>query len=240
MSEPRARRWSPARLAVGGVVALWAALFWFLLATGRTGLYLSTRTAWLVPLGAVLTTIAAVGRLATARTAHSTPLRPRDQWYLGLVALPVVLFIALPPATLGTFAANRRAVAGGVAGVVTPGDFEHGPLTMVHVASAQTSDDDLAKLRRRAGEEVTFQGIVVREADTPADELLLTNFIVTCCVADAVTAQVRVVNVPPGSFEEGQWVEVRGRIYPLGREIVVGATAARAIPTPDDPYITAA
>ncbi len=54
-------------------------------------------------------------------------------------------------------------------------------------------------------------------ADTPADEFLLTRYIVTCCVADATTAQVRVVNVPPGKFQANDWVEVRGPIYPLGQ-----------------------
>lgn len=233
-------RWSPARLVVGLVLGGWAFLFWFLLATGRTGLYLSTRTAWLVPLGGVLMTLAALGRLASARTTVRQHLQPKEQWFLGLVALPVVLILVLPPATLGTFAAGKRSSFSGVTGVITPGDFEHGPLTMVHVAAAQSNAEDLAKLRKRAGEQIDFQGLVVRNADTPADELLLTNFIVTCCVADATTAQVRVVNVPPGAFNDGQWVEVTGRIYPLGREIIVAASTVTEIATPKEPYITAA
>ena len=61
------RHWSPARIGAGLVIGAWAGLFWFVWAAGRTSLYLSTRTAWLIPMGAILMTIAAVGRLASAR-----------------------------------------------------------------------------------------------------------------------------------------------------------------------------
>ena len=233
------KRWSGPRVAAGVVIAAWAVLFWALFASGRTGLYLSARTAWLVPMGAALTTVAAIGRLSTARTAHDEHLGARDRWMVAAVGLPVVLLLALPPATLGAFAAGRRASFSGAGGVVTPDDFEHGPLTMVHVASAQTSEENLAKLRARAGEEVTLDGFVVRNADTPPDELLLTRFIVTCCVADATTAQVRVVNVPPGTYPDGDWLEVRGRIYPIAREVIVAADGVTSIPPPDSPYLTA-
>ena len=59
--------WSSSRVATGLVLGAWAGLFWFLLATERWSLYLSTRTFWVVPTGAILLTIATVGRLATAR-----------------------------------------------------------------------------------------------------------------------------------------------------------------------------
>lgn len=233
------RRWSGPRLAAAAVLAAWAVLFWVLLATGRTGLYLSARTSWLVPLGAGLLTVAAAGRLATARTTHDEHLGTRDRWLMAGVGLPVVFLLALPPATLGTFAAGRRATFSGGGGLITPDDFEHGPLTMVHVAAAQGGGENLAKLRSRAGEEVTLDGFVVREADTPPDELLLTRFIVTCCVADATTAQVRVVNVPPGRYDDGDWVEVVGRIFPVARQVLVAASGIDRIPPPDSPYLTA-
>ena len=48
----RARRtWSQARLFVGVVVGMWAVMFWFLFLSGRVYLCLSTRTAWVVPVG---------------------------------------------------------------------------------------------------------------------------------------------------------------------------------------------
>ncbi|MGH2636213.1 MAG: hypothetical protein ACRDHU_08730, partial [Actinomycetota bacterium] len=61
-----ALRWSPERVAGALVIAAWAALFWFLLLSGRDAFYLSTRTEWIVPVAAIILTAAAIGRLASA------------------------------------------------------------------------------------------------------------------------------------------------------------------------------
>jgi uncharacterized membrane protein YcgQ (UPF0703/DUF1980 family) len=68
--------------------------------------------------------------------------------------------------------------------------------------------------------------------------MLLTRYVITCCVADATSAQVRVVNVPPGRFAPDDWVRVTGRIYPLGNEILVDAVSIEEIPRPEAPYLT--
>ena len=72
----------------------------------------------------------------------------------------------------------------------------------------------------------------------PADEFLLTRFLISCCVADALTVQVRIVDAPPGEFKQDQWVRVTGRIYPLGREVLVDATDVVGIARPERPYLT--
>jgi uncharacterized repeat protein (TIGR03943 family) len=232
------RRWSTARIAGGLVLAAWAGLFWFLLLTGRDSLYLSTRTSWVVPLGAVLLTAASLGRLASARVQAPEPLSLREAWILGLMVVPVVLVTALPPATLGSFSASRR-TGFNAAGFSTPvGDIATGQLTLIDVAAAQTSSEGEAALAKRAGSPVEFVGFVTRYADTPADELLLTRYIITCCVADATIAQVRVVNVPPGRFQPNDWIDVTGTIYPLGHQVIVNAAEIQKIPKPAKPYIT--
>jgi uncharacterized repeat protein (TIGR03943 family) len=229
------KRWDRDRLVHAAALAAWAGMFWFLWLTGRTSLFLSGRTAWLVPLGVALTTAGSIGALVGARTAtHPGATRIRT----GILILPVVIVVSMPPVTLGTYAVSRRSSFGGV-GSVTPDDFEHGPLTMVHVAAAQSSPENLDRLRARAGEEVTLIGFVTRSAEGAADEFFLTRFVITCCVADATAARVRVVATPPGVGSDGDWVDVRGRIYPLGDEIVVAATAVTSVPAPASPYLTA-
>ncbi|MGH2661127.1 MAG: TIGR03943 family putative permease subunit [Actinomycetota bacterium] len=230
------RAWSSSRVGGAIAIAAWAGLFWFLLLSGRDDLYLSTRTIWVVPIGAVLLTAAALGRLASARVRSPEPMHAREAWIMGLMVVPVVLVLALPPATLGTFSAGKRAGAVGFA--VSVGDAESGPLTLIDVASAQFSKPGELALAKRAGEQVEFVGFVTRYPDTPADEFLLTRFIVTCCVADATIAQVRVVNVSPGRFQTNDWVQVRGPIYPLGHEVIVNASSVEAVPRPDRPYLT--
>ncbi len=233
-----ARRFSHARVAGGLVLLAWAALFWFLLISGRYNLYLSTRTSWVVPVGAVLLTGAAAGRLAASRVHSPEPLSIREAWVLGMMVVPVVLVMALPPVTLGSFSASKRTGFTG-AGLATPvGDIGIGPLTLIDVAAAQTTREGEEALAKRAGSTVEFIGFVSRYADTPADEFLLTRYIITCCVADATIAQVRVVNVPPGRFQANDWVDVRGTIYPLGREVIVNANTIEEIPRPSKPYIT--
>jgi len=71
----------------------------------------------------------------------------------------------------------------------------------------------------------------------PADEFVLTRFMISCCVADALSVQVRIVGAPPGKFEEDRWVRVVGTIYPLGQETVVDAARVEGVERPDEPYL---
>ena len=232
------RSLSPSRMAAGLVLASWAGLFWFLLATGRWSLYLSTRTFWVVPTGAALLTIAATLRLVSARTEDRDPLSSRTSWMLGVIALPVALILALPPATLSSYALGRRAGFVGSGVSVSADDIESGQLSFIDVAAAQTSKDGMIALRARAGERVTLEGFVWRETGAAADEILLTRYVITCCVADATSAQVLVVNVPPGQFQPDDWVSVTGRIYPLGNQILIDASSVTGIAQPQRPYLT--
>jgi uncharacterized repeat protein (TIGR03943 family) len=221
------------------VLAAWASLFWFLELSGRDAFYLSTRTEWVVPVAAALLTAAAIGRLASARSLVAEPLRRGELAVLAAMVVPVLLVVALPPATLGTFSADKRGGVG-VGFVASAEDIGSGTLTLVDVASAQTTPEGERALAARAGETVSFVGVVTRYADTPADEFLLTRYVVSCCVADATVAQVRVVNVTPGAFEDGQWVEVTGTIFPLGREVFVLAASSGVVEVdrPERPYLT--
>jgi putative membrane protein len=232
------KRWSPGRLAGAAVLGAWAVLFWWLLLTGRDNYYLSIRTEWVVPVGAVLLTLAAIGRAATARVRDPEPVGRSEAWIMGAIVIPVVLIMALPPATLGQFSAGKRAGFSSVGVTTTAADIGSGVLTLVDVAAAQTTPEGERALAARAGDDVDFVGFVTRYPDTPADEILLTRYVVTCCVADATIAQVRVVNVTPGTFQPNDWVEVKGSIYPLGREVIVNAAEITPVPRPDRPYLS--
>jgi putative membrane protein len=227
--------WSSTRLATGVVLAAWAGLFWYLLATGRSALYLSSRTAWVVPMGAIVLTIAAVGRLATSRVREPEQLPRRTAWGLGLIVLPAVLVLVLPPGALGSYAAARRSAVS--AGVVPSESIAGREITLVDVAAAKWSRDTLRQLVRRAGAEVTFVGFVTEDPGAAADEFVLTRFIVSCCVADALSVQVRVVGAPPGQFQQDQWVRVTGNLFPLEHQMIVDASEVERIPRPAKPYL---
>jgi uncharacterized repeat protein (TIGR03943 family) len=239
--EPQPVRWSAVRIAGGLVLSAWAILFWTLFLTGRVNLYLSTRTSWVVPVGATLLTLAAAGRLLAARVRFPDPLSRREAVVLALMTLPVVIVLALPPETLGTFSASKKASYSSVNysspfGAITATS----EITLLSVAAAQASDDGARALAQRQGAPVDFVGFVARYPDTPADEFMLTRYVITCCIVDATTVAVRVVNVPPGDFATNDWVEVKGTIYPLGHQAIVEADpgGVTLVPQPAEPYLT--
>ena len=243
--RPRLRRlgrgWAPTRVAGGLVLAAWATMFWWLQLTGRVNLYLSTRTSWVVPVGALLLTAAAVGRLASARTADPQPLGRREAVVMALMVVPVVFVMVLPPATLGSFSATKKTTFS--PGVTLSNTFyDHitstSTITLLSVAAGQTSSQGAQALAKRAGSDVDFVGVASRDASTQADEFLLTRYVITCCVADATIVQVRIVNVPPGAVQPNDWVDVKGQIYPLGRTVLVNASSVKVVPRPAHPYLT--
>ncbi|MGI8407953.1 MAG: TIGR03943 family putative permease subunit [Actinomycetota bacterium] len=234
----RTKGWDARRLFAGIVLASWASLFWFLMAAERTALFLSSRTDWVVPVGAVILTIAAVGRLLTARTETPELLPRKEAIVLAALIVPAVLIATLPPASLGSYAAARRSSIVGGGFISAPGDIRTGELTLLTVGGALRDPESMAALRERAGEKVNFIGFVDRDDTTPASEFTLTRFVVSCCVADALGVQVRVVGAPPGRFKDDQWVNVTGSLYPLEDQIVVDASEITAIERPKQPYLS--
>jgi putative membrane protein len=227
-------RISAPRVAAGLALGAWAGLFWFLMGSGRTSLYLSSRTAWLVPLGAVLASAGALGRLASARVRDPEPLGSRETWMIGIIVLPVVLLLTLPPATLDSYAVGRRSNSTGIG---SSARIVSGPIDLVDVAAARAVVDAETALKARAGERVTIEGFVTEEPGE-ADRFQLTRFVITCCVADATISYVTVVDAPPGSFTTDEWVRVVGPIYPLGSDILVQAESIEQIDQPEEPYLT--
>lgn len=228
----------PAQIAVTAVMGGWAALYVFLLASGRTSLYLSARTAWLVPIGGTILILAVAGKILFARS-EAAGLTARGTAGLALVLVPVVVVMALPPASLSSFAAGRRSSFASAAFVPNVEDLATGDLSLADVAGAVRSDEAMAALSARAGAEVSFIGFVSRQPGMPADEFLLTRFLISCCVADALSVQVRVVGAPPGEFDNDQWVRVTGSLYPLENEVVIDAQEVIKVKRPKHPYLNA-
>lgn len=230
--------WSVRRLAAALCTGAWAAFFWSLIIGGTTSLYLAQRTTWLVWLGAIALSIAAAGRLLASRAPRPEPLDIRTAWTSVAVLLPVVVLSAQPPGVLGSFAAQSRASFVSQGYVSSAGDIESGELSLADVAGAVRSREGMSALASRAGDTVDFTGFVTREPGAPADEFVLTRFLISCCVADALSVQVRVAGAPPGRFEEDDWVRVTGSIYPVGREVVLDASDVVGVPRPKRPYLS--
>jgi uncharacterized repeat protein (TIGR03943 family) len=236
--ERAAKFISPSRVLDCVALGSWAAVFWFLLVSDRTSLYLSSRTAWVVPTGAILLTVGFLGRLFFLRSEQPKPISARSAMGTGLIVLPVITVLALPPASLGSYAASRRSTfsSGGI--VASSGEIATGDLSLMDVAGGLRSRDGVDALAERAGEAVDFTGFVTRDPGAPADEFMLTRFLVSCCVADALSVNVRVVGAPPGQLKADEWVRVSGKFYPLGREVIVDSTDIVKVKRPKRPYLS--
>lgn len=222
------------------VLASWAALSWFLLLSGRTSIYLSPRTDWVVPMGAVILTLATAGRLPAlfSRAEGTGGITRSDLAGAAALLLPVVVIAATPPASLGSYAVGRRSNVVSAGFLTSAADVAVGELTLIDIAGALRTPEAMEALAARAGESVEFIGFITRDEGAPADEFTLNRFLISCCVADALSAQVEVVDAPPGEFAVDEWVEVKGNLFPRGREIVVDASTVRKVPRPKDPYLS--
>jgi uncharacterized repeat protein (TIGR03943 family) len=232
-------RVSPKRIASAAVLGSWAALFWFLILTDRISFYLSTRTAWVVPVGAAILTVALIGRSASLTSGRPESFSLSETVGYIVLIVPVIIVLVLPPTSLASYAATRRSSISGASFVTTTGDAATGDLSLTDVAAALRSAQGRKALAQRAGDTVSFTGFVARYPGMSADEFTLTRFVVSCCVADALAVQVRVANAPPGGFENDQWVRVTGKFYPLGEEGVVDATEIEPVARPKHPYLSA-
>ncbi|MDQ3210811.1 MAG: hypothetical protein M3Q20_06450 [Actinomycetota bacterium] len=236
---PAQSGWDRTRLLGAGVLGAWAAMFWFLQLSGRLNLYLSTRTAWIVPTGAVILSLGSVGAAATARRRGLATSTRRGVVVAAILIAPIVLMTAAPPATLGSFSSSRKAQFSGRGLWTYWGAFdENSEITFFFVAASKYWEGGANLLGRRAGDEASFVGFAERWDSTPSDELVLTRFVVTCCVADATPISIRVVNVPPGTVEDDSWIEVTGQVYPVGQDVIVVADSIEPAQAPDLPYIT--
>ncbi len=229
---------SPKRVATATVLGAWAGMFWFLLVADRTSLYLSSRTAWVVPVGATILTLAFAGRVASLRSPHPETFTAIESAGYFALLVPVIVVLVLPPTALTSFAASRRSSIAGAGFVTSAEDVGQGELSLTDLAGAMRTEEGRAALAERAGDEVSFVGFVAREPAAPADEFTLTRFVVSCCVADALSVQVRVAGAPPGRFEKDEWVRVTGNFYPLGEEAIVDATEIEPVARPKRPYIS--
>ena len=231
------RAWSSARIATGCALLVWAAAFWSIIATDRLSYYLAARTTWLAPLGAITLTAAAIGRLATARVPHRERVSPGQLRNLALLIVPAVVILVLPPLTLGAYAAGRRpaSITGAYAGT-TESVLAEGDLSLLDIFGLSYMNE-LHLLASRAGTTSSFVGFVSRDSSAAVDEFQLNRFVVSCCPGDAVLISLRVVGAPPGGYKVDDWVRVTGKVYPIGKTVVVDATDVQKVPRPKHPYL---
>ncbi|MGH2692643.1 MAG: TIGR03943 family putative permease subunit [Actinomycetota bacterium] len=212
----------------------------------RPGLYLPLLIA-----GAVIALISAI----TLWTAPEGALRRKERhpghgsgagW---LLLLPLFALMAIDPAPLGAYAAGFRSAAVPTVDANTtfpplpPGLRGAIPLQINHFA-ARALFGEPGELE---GVPVRLTGFVTEDAEV-TDGFVLTRFVVGCCAADAVPAQV-IVHGEAAPAPADTWLELEGTWRPPEKPIPdhrihlarvhLDMTGASVIPQPEEPYESA-
>jgi uncharacterized repeat protein (TIGR03943 family) len=209
-------------------------LFLPLLIAGTLIALISAITLWTAPEGAL-------------RRKEEHPGHGRGAGWLLL--LPLFALMAVDPAPLGAYAAGFRSA--GVANVdadtvfppLPPEEAGAVPLQINHFAArALFGDPDEL-------EDVTVRltGFVTPDAEV-TDGFVLTRFVVGCCAADGIPAQVIIHGgAAPGPTDT--WLEVVGTWRPPNEPIPqerihlarvhLDMTGAEIVPQPEEPYESA-
>jgi putative membrane protein len=219
----------------------WGALFGWLWLTGESVRYLGPRTQWVVPLGAIGLTLAAVAYLRATRNAPSS--RPRLVELAGLAALlvPILAAATLAHAQLGSLAASNKLSSRGI----DPSALARLATKEAHVIgflqlNAAGRDAGLSReLGIAEGTPVRLVGFVSSEPHAGAP-FELSRFYITCCVADAVPVGVHVLKGAARRLrvDRDDWVDVTGVLTRGNREWIVHAVRVEHVDAPSNPYLS--
>ncbi|WP_310423572.1 TIGR03943 family putative permease subunit [Chamaesiphon sp. VAR_48_metabat_135_sub] len=91
------------------------------------------------------------------------------------------------------------------------------------------------------GQKVNINGFVFYPKDLPANYLMLSRFVITCCAADAypVALPVKFIGTRQ-NYPQDSWFQVKGKAivetFSGSRQLVIEASEIKSIPTPKNPY----
>lgn len=213
------RRLDGSRLAAAAVLYGIVAILLHRLLSGTLVYYINRRYEWLTwaavaGLGAMALALSATAwRRRRARPGASRP-GARAAWSsLAVLVLPVALGLA-PQQPLGSAALDNRQVA--VASL--PPTAERSVTRTAALAPARRSMLDwlvefhLADdARQFVGQEAEITGFVHRGANLGPDQVQLSRFLMSCCVADATAIGIVVQAPELAAAPDDQWLTVTGR-----------------------------
>ena len=226
---------------------------------GSLGYYINLRYGWLtvVAIGCLALLAVVLAAAALRPGAGATGQRGPLGWWLGigLLALPVALAL-IPPRPLGTDAMATRALQlGAVPAAASLAVTTDAAVTdraaartvldwlvlFYQTETGARTDTGAADLSRFAGEPARVRGFVYRDERFPTGTFMVSRFLLSCCVADAVPIGLA-VRWPEADFlEDDAWVWVSGEfsIETFLDERVLLLIAAEVVPAeqPPQPYL---
>jgi len=215
----------------------WAGVFAWLWTSGESVRYLGPRTQWVVPVGAIGLTLAAVGYLFATRADRPARLGLREGLGLAGLVLPVLAAAVLANAQLGALAASNKLSSRGIdsAALARLASRDAKQIGFLQLNAAGRDAGLTRELGLGEGRSVELTGFV---SGTGA-VFTLSRFYITCCVADAVPIGVRVSAGRRGAkLDKDDWIDVTGVLARGHREWIVKALRIEHVNAPSDPYLS--
>jgi uncharacterized repeat protein (TIGR03943 family) len=255
---------SPRRVVLAGAFFVWAVTLAVLLVSGGISRYLAPRNTPFVVLAVPVMFVVAFGIWQRSRISHHGD--PADEMHelscmcrweeaprrtdlvtTALLLVPLVVLAIIPSGALGSDAARSRGLRSvPVRAPKASTDLDTRDLTILDIVYATTSPSYAKELAIEQGADVRLVGIAVKAGGAPAGGFLLTRFLITCCVADAVPISVRVSGSGAGAVRDNSWVEAQGTITwnpaPQGTDATevtadLRLERVKAVSEPIDPYL---
>jgi putative membrane protein len=216
------------------------------LSSGAIHYYINRRFVWLIWLALwVLGILIAGDRIVRRLHVESGPEHDHGPTWraAGLLLVPLVLGLLVPPQPLGTAAlAHRDLNLALQVALVAPSDA-------IHYATEQRDFDllDWLLLFQQEGEAAIsgqaaeLTGFVYRRSNLAPDTWLLNRYVISCCAADAIPVGIAVR--APGSVapSNDQWVRVVGRFSVEVQDgqlsPILLADAVTPVDQPEHPYL---
>jgi uncharacterized repeat protein (TIGR03943 family) len=91
------------------------------------------------------------------------------------------------------------------------------------------------------GQKMNVSGFVVYRPEIPANYLMLSRFVITCCAADAYPVALPVkFTGDRTTYPQDSWLQVKGKAivetFGGSRQLVIAATELQPIKAPKNPY----
>jgi uncharacterized repeat protein (TIGR03943 family) len=226
-----------ARIARGGALAVWAVFFFALWLTGSTDRFLGTRTAWIVPFGAVVLALAVLSYgYGYLRARHRGPrLTLREASGLFALLIPLAAVALVPHAALGSYAAARKGTGSFFLSARPAVPSRPSDASFLDIRIAEGDHTFAANAGIKPGLRVRLLGFVTGSKDVPAGTFEIARFYISCCIADAQAVGVPIAGRAP---KANTWLVVTGSLARRGKRFVVQPTRVQHVDEPAQPYLS--
>ncbi|WP_271814104.1 TIGR03943 family putative permease subunit [Clostridium beijerinckii] len=102
-------------------------------------------------------------------------------------------------------------------------------------------DEILGNPKKYEGKEIEISGFVYRDKDLKENQFIIARFMMVCCAADLQVAGIECSSSDSGSYDNGTWVKIKGKIKintsEDGIDPVIAVETIEKDPAPDTSYV---